>query len=107
MPFDPEVLDGRSAPGLPIPRANWANTLDTGPFEAYGVTCGITFTFGGVRINTDAQVLGFDGKPIPGLHAAGEMVGGNFFFNYPAGSGLMSGAVFGRRAGKSAIALMA
>ena len=47
------------------------------------------------------------GAAVPGLHAAGEMVGGLFFHNYPGGTGLMSGAVFGRRAGASAAALAA
>jgi tricarballylate dehydrogenase len=41
-------------------------------------------------------------EPIPGLYAAGEMVGGIFYHNYPGGSGLMSGSVFGRVAGTSA-----
>ncbi len=43
-----------------------------------------------------------DGLPIPGLYAAGELVGGLFYFNYPGGTGLMSGAVFGRAAGAAA-----
>jgi len=60
------------------------------------VTCGITFTFGGLRINTDAGVLNTDYQPIRGLYAAGELVGGIFYFNYPGGSGLISGAVFGK-----------
>jgi tricarballylate dehydrogenase len=100
--FDPDTRDGRGAPGLPVPRANWANTLDTPPFEAYQVTCGITFTFGGVRINPRAEVLGFDSEVMPGLYAAGEMVGGNFYFNYPASAGLTAGAVFGKIAGHNA-----
>ena len=66
------------------------------------MTCGITFTFGGVRIDRDARVLDVDGSAIPGLYAAGEMVGGLFYFNYPGGSGLMSAAVFGCIAGRSA-----
>ena len=102
IPFDPNVKDGRCTRGLAIPKSNWANTLDTPPFEAYAVTCGITFTFGGLRINTDAQVLDTDGSPIPGLFAAGELVGGIFWFNYPGGTGLTNGAVFGRIAGTSA-----
>jgi tricarballylate dehydrogenase len=102
IPFNPNVKDGRATRGLAIPKSNWANTLDTPPFEAYAVTCGITFTFGGLRINTDAQVLDTDGAPIPGLYAAGELVGGIFYFNYPGGTGLTSGAVFGRIAGTSA-----
>src|SRR6202165_4120301 len=102
IPFDPNVKDGRRTEGLAVPKSNWANTIDTPPFEAYAVTCGITFSFGGLRINTDAQVISSDGKPIPGLYAAGELVGGIFWFNYPGGSGLTNGAVFGRIAGKNA-----
>ncbi|MBK8018266.1 MAG: FAD-dependent tricarballylate dehydrogenase TcuA [Betaproteobacteria bacterium] len=100
--FDPNVKDGRRTEGLPVPKSNWANTIDTPPFEAYAVSCGITFTFGGLRITTDAQVVDTDGMPIPGLYAAGELVGGLFYFNYPGGTGLMSGSVFGRIAGTSA-----
>jgi tricarballylate dehydrogenase len=100
--FDPTVLDGRCTRGLEVPKSNWANVIDDGPFEAYAVTCGITFTFGGVRINTDAQVLSTDYEPIPGLTAAGEMVGGVFFNNYPGGTGLTNGAVFGKIAGATA-----
>ncbi len=102
IPFNPNIKDGRRTEGLGVPKSNWANVLDTPPFEAYAVTCGVTFTFGGLRINTDAQVLDTDGAPIPGLFAAGELVGGLFYLNYPGGSGLMSGAVFGRIAGNSA-----
>jgi len=102
IPFNPNVKDGRCTQGLAIPKSNWANTLDTPPFEAYAVTCGITFTFGGLRINTDAQVMDTDGAPMPGLYAAGELVGGIFYFNYPGGTGLTNGAVFGRIAGTSA-----
>jgi tricarballylate dehydrogenase len=102
IPFDPNVKDGRCTRGLAIPKSNWANTLDTPPFEAYAVTCGITFTFGGLRIDTEAQVISTDGEPIPGLYAAGELVGGIFYFNYPGGTGLTNGAVFGKIAGTSA-----
>jgi tricarballylate dehydrogenase len=100
--FNPNVKDGRSTTGLAVPKSNWANTIDEPPFEAYAVTCGITFTFGGLRINTESQVISTDGEPIPGLYAAGELVGGIFYFNYPGGSGLTNGAVFGRIAGASA-----
>jgi tricarballylate dehydrogenase len=100
--FNPNVKDGRRTEGLPIPKSNWANTLDTPPFEAYAVTCGITFTFGGLKINSQAQVMSSDGEPIPGLYAAGELVGGLFYFNYPGGTGLMSGSVFGKIAGSAA-----
>jgi len=102
IPFNPNVKDGRRTEGLAINKTNWANTIDTPPFEAYAVTCGITFSFGGLRINTDAQVISTDGEPIPGLYAAGELVGGIFYFNYPGGSGLTNGSVFGRIAGANA-----
>jgi tricarballylate dehydrogenase len=102
VPFNPNIKDGRGTAGLAIAKSNWANTVDQPPFEAYCVTCGITFTFGGVKVNTDAQVIDTEGESIPGLFAAGEMVGGIFYFNYPGGTGLMSGAVFGKIAGAAA-----
>jgi tricarballylate dehydrogenase len=102
IPFNPNVKDGRRTEGLTLRKSNWANTIDTPPFEGYAVTCGVTFTFGGLRIDTDAQVLNSDHQPIRGLYAAGELVGGLFYFNYPGGTGLMSGAVFGKIAGRSA-----
>jgi len=102
VPFDPSVRDGRRTVGLAVDKTNWALALDAPPFEAYRVTCGITFTFGGLRITTDARVVDQAERPIPGLYACGELVGGLFYFNYPGGSGLTSGAVFGRIAGTSA-----
>lgn len=102
VPFNPNVKDGRCTRSLALNKSNWANTLDLPPFEAYAVTCGITFTFGGLRIDDEAKVINTDGLPIRGLYAAGELVGGLFYFNYPGGTGLMSGAVFGRIAGTSA-----
>ena len=101
-PFDPTRKDGRSARGLAVPKSNWANPLDTPPFDAYAITCGITFTFGGLHVDADARVISEEGAPIAGLFAAGELVGGLFYFNYPGGTGLTSGAVFGRRAGAGA-----
>jgi tricarballylate dehydrogenase len=100
--FDPNVLDGRGTTGLKVPKSNWADTLEDAPFEAYAVTCGITFTFGGLRTDTNAQVIDVDYVPIPGLYASGEMVGGLFYRNYPGGTGLMAGSVFGKIAGESA-----
>jgi tricarballylate dehydrogenase len=101
-PFNPNIKDGRCTRGLAVPKSNWANTIDTPPFVGFAVTCGITFTFGGLRITTAGEVLSNEGAPIRGLYAAGELVGGLFYFNYPGGTGLMSGAVFGRIAGSSA-----
>ena len=102
-PFTFGVKDGRHTEGIDPPKSNWANPLDTPPFEAYNTTCGVTFTFGGLRVDAKTgQVLDLGFKPIPGLYCAGEMVGGFFYFNYPAGTGLVSGAVMGRVAGRAA-----
>jgi tricarballylate dehydrogenase len=100
--FDPTIRDGLHTKGLELPKSNWAQRLDTPPFTAYPVTGGITFTFGGVKIDDRARVMSTSWAPIPGLYACGEMVGGLFHINYPGGTGLMSGAVFGRLAGASA-----
>jgi len=100
--FDPTLRDGLAASRLELPKSNWAQRLDTPPFVAYPVTGGITFTFGGVKVNERAQVLDTGWRPVPGLYACGEMVGGLFHVNYPGGTGLMSGAVFGRLAGAHA-----
>jgi tricarballylate dehydrogenase len=100
--FNPAILDGKSTRGITPPKSNWALPLDTPPYVGFVVTCGITFTYGGLRINTRTQVLDVDGEPIPGLYACGELVGGLFYHNYPGGSGLTSGSVFGRLAGQSA-----
>lgn len=102
IPFNPNIKDGRGTGGLSVNKTNWANTIEEGPFEAYAVTCGITFTFGGLRINTQGEVQSTDLKSIPGLYAAGELVGGIFYHNYPGGSGLIAGSVFGKIAGESA-----
>jgi len=104
VPFDPTVKDGRGTQGIDLPKSNWANKLDTPPYTAYAVTCGVTFTFGGLHVDRDANVLDVEQSPIPGLYAAGELVGGLFFFNYPGGTGLTSGSVFGRIAGGRAAA---
>ena len=100
--FDPTILDGKSTPGLTLPKSNWAQALDTPPFRAYPVTGGITFTYGGVKVDGRCRIVDEESKPIAGLFAGGEMVGGVFFEGYPGGSGLTSGAVFGRIAGASA-----
>ena len=102
IPFNPNIKDGRCTVGLDIPRSNWAHPIEAPPFEAYSVGTGITFTFGGIKIDTTTRVLDIADTPIPGLYAAGEMVGGIWYFNYPGAAGLMCGAVFGRLAGREA-----
>jgi len=104
VPFNMAIKDGRRTEGLKINKSNWANAIDTPPFEAYAVTCGVTFSFGGVKVSNQTEVEDTAGKPIPGLFAAGELVGGIFYHNYPGGTGLTSGSVFGKIAGTSAAA---
>jgi tricarballylate dehydrogenase len=100
--FNPNIKDGKCTEGLAINKSNWANPIEKPPYSAYAVTCGITFTFGGIKISPTTQVLDIEDAPLPGLYAAGELVGGLFYFNYPGSSGLMAGAVFGRIAGREA-----
>ena len=101
-PFDPAIRDGNATVGLTPPKSNWALPLNSPPFSVYPVTGGITFTFGGLKIDTNARVLDTSGAPMPGLYATGEITGEFFYHNYPGGSGLMRGAVFGRIAGREA-----
>ncbi len=100
--YNPTVKDGKATTGVTPAKTNWALPIEQGPFYAFPVTCGITFSFGGVHVNTEGEVLNKENEPISGLFATGEMVGGIFYGNYPGGSGLMSGAVFGKTAGASA-----
>lgn len=102
VPFNPNIHDGLRTSGLPIDKTNWAQRLDASPFHAYGVTAGVTFTFGGLKTTTSAQVEDTSGAPIPGLFAAGEILGGLYFHNYGSGTGLVAGVVFGRIAGANA-----
>ncbi|RAQ97707.1 FAD-dependent tricarballylate dehydrogenase TcuA [Thermogemmatispora tikiterensis] len=100
--FNPAIKDGKGTVGITPRKSNWAQPLDTPPYYAFAVTCGITFTFGGLRIDPNGRVLDRLNLPMPGLYAAGELVGGLFYHNYPGGAGLMAGSVFGRRAGRAA-----
>ena len=111
--WDPAVKDGMSTQSnslkLGLPKSNWALPLVKGPFLAVKVACGITFTFGGLAIDpaTAGVISDATGEPIRGLFCAGELVGGLFYRNYPGGSGLTGGAVFGRKAGREAAKLVA
>lgn len=103
-PFDKLKKDGNSTVGIVPPKSNWALKLENPPFVSYGVCCGITFTYGGLRVNRDSQVLDTEEEPIPGLYACGEIVGGLFYHNYPGGTGLTRGSIMGRNAGYHAAA---
>ncbi len=100
--FNPGRLDGKRTVGVTPSKSNWAMRIDTPPFRAFRVTGGITYTFGGLKIDTMARVQDTEDRPIPGLYAAGEIVGGFFYYDSLRASGLMHGAVFGRTAGAEA-----
>jgi tricarballylate dehydrogenase len=100
--YNPAILDGVRTRGISPPKTNWALPIDRPPFVGYVTTTGITFTFGGLKINERNEVQSLSGRSITGLYAAGELVGGLFYENYPGGSGLMAGSVFGKRAGQHA-----
>jgi tricarballylate dehydrogenase len=100
--YNRRILDGKCTKGIEPPKSNWAQQLDTPPFMAFPVTGGLTFTFGGLKVDTDSRVFNLEGKPILGLYAAGELVGELFYHSYPGGSSILRGAVFGRIAGRKA-----
>ncbi|MBI4334845.1 MAG: FAD-dependent tricarballylate dehydrogenase TcuA [Chloroflexi bacterium] len=102
VPLDRDILDGRGTVGITPGKSNWAQKIDQPPLVAYAVGCGITFTYGGIKINTRAQVLDTEGEPIPGLYATGEIVGGIWHKAYIGGGGIALGTVFGRIAGANA-----
>ena len=102
--FDPAVKDGKAARSVVPPKSNWALTIDSPPYTVYAATCGITFTFGGVKIDTQARVIDCEDNQIPGLYATGEITGDFFYHNYPGGTGLVRGAVFGQIGGANAAA---
>ncbi|WP_111720212.1 FAD-dependent tricarballylate dehydrogenase TcuA [Homoserinimonas sp. OAct 916] len=93
---------GQATTGLYPAKSNWAWPLQAGPFVAYKVTGGITFTYGGLVTDTRMNVLQLGGRPMPNLFAVGEIVGGLFYHDYPAAAGLTRGTVCGRIAGKAA-----
>ncbi|CAG7916042.1 unnamed protein product [Penicillium olsonii] len=102
--WDPAVKDGLGTKNLAIPKSNWALPIDKPPFLAVKVTAGITFTFGGLAVSPEAAAVISEAtdEEVPGLYCVGEMLGGIFYDNYPGGSGLTAGTVFGRRAGRAA-----
>ncbi len=104
IPMDPRSLDGKCTVGVTPKKSNWAEPLVKPPFRAYPVTTGVTFTFGGLAIDANAQVLNTSFQPIRGLYASGDVVG-LFFHNYPSCTGQTRNAVFSYLAGRNAAAL--
>jgi tricarballylate dehydrogenase len=100
--FDRDVLDSCRTCGLGPEKSHWARAIDTPPFLGYPLRPGITFTYLGVKVNSDARVLMRDG-PARNIFAAGEIMAGNILGEgYLGGLGMLIGTVFGRLAGKEA-----
>ena len=83
-------------------RTSFAKALDTAPYYAIKVTAGVHHTMGGLKINTNTEVLKADGSVIPGLFAAGEVTGGVHGANRLGGNAVADFTVFGRIAGAAA-----
>lgn len=103
VPFDPSKRDGLRTDGLAPDKTNWARPIDEPPFVAYAVVCGITFTYGGLRVDEKTRILDTRDMVIEGLYGIGEMSGGMFYHNYPSGTGLVKGAVAARIAAVEAV----
>jgi tricarballylate dehydrogenase len=99
--FDPNRRDGKRTEGITPPKSNWAYRLEKPPFFAYPMVSAICFTYGGMRTDTKARVVTANGTPIPGLYAAGEIVG-LYYHEYPAGTSVLKAVSFGRIAGEHA-----
>ena len=104
-PFQPEILDGLSTDGITPPKSNWANKIESGPYYGYPLEARITFTFGGLKVDTDARVISRGGAVIPGLYAAGEITG-LFYHEYPPATSSIRSMTFGRVAGANAVAYL-
>jgi fumarate reductase flavoprotein subunit len=96
------AIGSNNLSALNIPRTGTPRPLRA-PFYALRVVPGITFTMGGILVNGRAEVLNEDEKPIHGLYAAGDTIGG-LMGGYRGGytGGLMQALVTGILAGESA-----
>jgi tricarballylate dehydrogenase len=98
-PYDPLNLDGCATTGLEPAKSNWALPLDRGPYQAYPIISANVFTFGGLKVSPNGQVLDTDGYPMANLYAAGEVIG-MYYTNYAGATSVLKGLVFGRLAAK-------
>lgn len=100
--FKPLQLDALATRGLVPPKSNWALPLDESPYHAYPIISCTIFTHGGIKVDANARVLDRDGEPIPGLYAAGEVIGMYYARNCTGATSVLKGLVFGRIAGADA-----
>lgn len=99
--WKPLELDGLATQGLMPRKSNWATPLDEGPYHAYPIMSANVFTFGGLQVDSSARVVDGDGRAIPGLYAAGEIIG-MYYATYTGATSVLKGMVFGRLAGEDA-----
>ena len=100
--FDHTTLDDCHTEGVTPAKTHWARTIDTGPFYAYAVRPGVTFTYLGLETDETTAVR-FGGVASDNLFVAGEMMAGNVLGKgYTAGVGMSIGTAFGRIAGTQA-----
>lgn len=102
--YKPLQLDGLATRGLSPPKSNWAHPIDRAPYHAYPIISSNVFTFGGLKVDGRARVLNSQGEAIPGLYAAGEIIG-SYYRNYTGATSVLKGAVFGKIAGADAASL--
>jgi tricarballylate dehydrogenase len=95
--YDPLKVDGMATQGLLPAKSNWSLPIDRGPFMAYPIISANVFTFGGLKVDPQGQVLDTDGYAIPNLYAAGEVIG-MYYTNYTGATSVLKGLVFGRLA---------
>lgn len=77
--------------------------IEQGPFYAYPSTAAVYGTYCGLCVDPGMRVLDVYGDPLPGLYAAGEIVGGLHGAAYMTGSALGKAAIFGRIAARTAL----
>lgn len=102
--FHPTELDSVATSGLTPPKTNWARPITEAPFYGYTLRTGVTFTYLGLKVNENAQ-CSIGNRPMSNLWAAGETMAGSILGQgYLAGFGMTIGTVFGRIAGREAVA---
>ena len=100
--FNAAVKAGKAKELDPPYEYDEPHALETGPFYMIPAAGGMASTFGGPKINKDAQVVNFERRPIPGLYAAGAAAGGVWVYDDIGGNQLGGGMVFGRVAARHA-----
>lgn len=100
--YNKAVKEGKAGKLTPPNTLKNAPLIEKGPFLAFPFQGGMTATFGGPKISLKAEVLNTENRPVPGLYAAGNAIGGLFYDDYIVGSQLTAAVIWGRVAGEEA-----